>query len=309
MSYPRIIGVLLTLCSTALAQQPDMLRGVAFPPELLVRHRDQIGLDDEQITQIRALANEAGFRAQSLAPEYEAATRAMRTLLEAETVDEQLVLKQADVVFMIENKTKANHWRTMVRIRNLLTPKQRAKAAAIEAQQPPGQPGKAKPNPNPNQGQNPNAIRQRLQSKIKRIQAEVQRRANSGRPPNEAMQKMQTFPQLMKLGKVNEADALLDEVMKDLEIGTEGPADTKEDPDSKANANSNGRAIRRARRQQRLDEEQLMARVEGLHEEDVAWKKIAWKTCLLDGLRASRDERKPVMLWVFIDRPIDDERC
>ena len=61
--------------------------------------------------------------------------------------------------------------------------------------------------------------------------------------------------------------------------------------------------------QQPLSEEKLIAQVGLLHERDVAWKKIEWKTCLLDGLRASRDEQKPVMLWVFIDRPIDDERC
>jgi len=49
--------------------------------------------------------------------------------------------------------------------------------------------------------------------------------------------------------------------------------------------------------------------VDALKKENVAWRKIAWKTCLLDGLQASRDQNKPVMLWIFIDRPIDDERC
>jgi hypothetical protein len=41
----------------------------------------------------------------------------------------------------------------------------------------------------------------------------------------------------------------------------------------------------------------------------VAWRKIAWKTCLLEGLEESRASRKPVLLWVFIDRPSDDARC
>ena len=55
--------------------------------------------------------------------------------------------------------------------------------------------------------------------------------------------------------------------------------------------------------------EQVEAEVLALKKADVAWRKIEWKTCLLDGLRASQDEKKPIMLWVFIDRPIDDERC
>ena len=55
--------------------------------------------------------------------------------------------------------------------------------------------------------------------------------------------------------------------------------------------------------------EQLSADVESLHVEEVAWRKIPWKTCLLDGIRESRRQHKPIMLWIFIDRPIDDERC
>ena len=43
--------------------------------------------------------------------------------------------------------------------------------------------------------------------------------------------------------------------------------------------------------------------------EEVAWHKIAWKTCLLDGLNASRNKKKPVILWVFIDRAVDDKSC
>ncbi len=54
---------------------------------------------------------------------------------------------------------------------------------------------------------------------------------------------------------------------------------------------------------------ELQAEVNALKKGDVAWRKIQWKTCLLDGLKASRAQKKPLMLWIFIDRPIDDERC
>ena len=55
--------------------------------------------------------------------------------------------------------------------------------------------------------------------------------------------------------------------------------------------------------------ESLAREIEALKAPDVAWRGIAWKTCLLDGLKASRERRKPVILWVFIDRPVDDARC
>ncbi len=53
----------------------------------------------------------------------------------------------------------------------------------------------------------------------------------------------------------------------------------------------------------------LRAEIDALKAPDVAWRAIAWRTCLLDGLKASREQGKPVILWVFIDRPVDDARC
>lgn len=55
--------------------------------------------------------------------------------------------------------------------------------------------------------------------------------------------------------------------------------------------------------------EGLKAEIDALKSARVAWREIAWKSCLLDGLRESRARGKPVLLWVFIDRPTDDARC
>ena len=55
--------------------------------------------------------------------------------------------------------------------------------------------------------------------------------------------------------------------------------------------------------------EALTAEIEALKSSKVAWREIAWKSCLLEGLKESREKKKPVLLWVFIDRPIDDARC
>jgi hypothetical protein len=53
----------------------------------------------------------------------------------------------------------------------------------------------------------------------------------------------------------------------------------------------------------------LKAEIETLKVAKVAWREIAWKSCLLEGLKESREKKKPVLLWVFIDRPCDDARC
>ncbi len=54
---------------------------------------------------------------------------------------------------------------------------------------------------------------------------------------------------------------------------------------------------------------EVRAKIEALKSPNVAWRKIEWKSCLLDGLRESREKKKPLMLWIFIDRPADDARC
>jgi hypothetical protein len=53
----------------------------------------------------------------------------------------------------------------------------------------------------------------------------------------------------------------------------------------------------------------LKAAIDSLKVPRVAWRDIAWKSCLLEGLAESRTKNKPILLWVFIDRPTDDARC
>ena len=55
--------------------------------------------------------------------------------------------------------------------------------------------------------------------------------------------------------------------------------------------------------------ESLKAEIDALKAAKLAWREIAWKSCLLEGLKESRAKNKPALLWVFIDRPIDDAHC
>ncbi len=55
--------------------------------------------------------------------------------------------------------------------------------------------------------------------------------------------------------------------------------------------------------------EALKAEIESLKPAKLAWREIQWKSCLLEGLKESREKKKPMLLWVFIDRPADDRRC
>lgn len=54
--------------------------------------------------------------------------------------------------------------------------------------------------------------------------------------------------------------------------------------------------------------EVLRAEIEALKPAPHAWRAIAWKTCPLEALRQARQQRKPVIAWVFLGIPTD-ERC
>jgi hypothetical protein len=52
----------------------------------------------------------------------------------------------------------------------------------------------------------------------------------------------------------------------------------------------------------------LKAEVEALKPARHVWRAIDWKTCPLAALKASREQKKPIITWVFLGLPTD-ERC
>lgn len=64
-----------------------------------------------------------------------------------------------------------------------------------------------------------------------------------------------------------------------------------------------------AQQERPISPDGLKAEILALRSANVAWREIEWKPCLLDGLKESRELGKPVLLWIFIDRPADDARC
>ena len=99
-----------------------------------------------------------------------------------------------------------------------------------------------------------------------------------------------------------EADKLIDDALRLVE---EEPNQPQSDAPNREKAlrQSPNASIKRG------SPEEVRSEITAMKQQDVAWRNIEWKTCLLDGLKVSREQNKPMMLWVFIDRPIDDERC
>lgn len=52
----------------------------------------------------------------------------------------------------------------------------------------------------------------------------------------------------------------------------------------------------------------LKAEIDALKPAKLVWHEIPWKTCPLEALKESREQKKPVIVWVFLGTP-SDERC
>ncbi len=53
----------------------------------------------------------------------------------------------------------------------------------------------------------------------------------------------------------------------------------------------------------------IQREIAALEPPKLVWREIKWNYCLLDGLRASREQNKPILLWAFINADPAAERC
>jgi Spy/CpxP family protein refolding chaperone len=120
---------------------PDVIAARLYPPELIMGHQQELGIDGKQreaiVKEVQALQN----KVVDIQWQMQAAVEELGKLLEPERVDEQKALAQADRVMAFEREVKRAHLTMLIRIRNVLTDVQRAKLAALRARpQPEGKP-------------------------------------------------------------------------------------------------------------------------------------------------------------------------
>jgi Spy/CpxP family protein refolding chaperone len=133
--WPFAVIALLAIAREARAQPPgpaqDPLAPHVFPPELIMRHAPEIGLDDKQRAAIKDLVVKMQARFLDLQWDLQAESEKMVRLLQAQPVDEAAVLAQADKVMAFEREIKKAHLSLLVRIKNLLSDAQREKLTEL----------------------------------------------------------------------------------------------------------------------------------------------------------------------------------
>ncbi len=183
----------------------DGLTGHFFPPEAVMQAHERLGLTAAQKEALRATMERTQSRFEEMKQRVERETTALAELAKPERVDEKALLAQLNKVLEAEAEVKRLHLTTLAAIKNTLTPEQQSKLRALMKEH-----GAGGPVPS-------GATKERLQSKIKKVQAGVQKWQEAGRDPSEVARIMEEFKPLIDAGKIAEAEAVLERALKALE--------------------------------------------------------------------------------------------
>ena len=120
--------VMVALSMQAAAQQPPQQDPIAehlVPPDLIMAHQEELGLQEKQKTAIKSEVLKAQPKFLESQWQLGEETQKMIALLRATPIDEAKVLEQADRIMALEREVKRTHLTLLIRLKNLLTPEQR----------------------------------------------------------------------------------------------------------------------------------------------------------------------------------------
>jgi Spy/CpxP family protein refolding chaperone len=139
----RSFALFLLVAGIALAGPPvhadgdpgtggDPIARLLYPPEALLGHAQELGLDDAQRKAIRSQVVEAQKRFLDAQLSMQEASEELQRLLQERPVNESKALAAADQVMGFERTVKRAHLSLLIHLKNLLTPAQLAKMVEIQ---------------------------------------------------------------------------------------------------------------------------------------------------------------------------------
>ena len=114
----------------------DMLARLLFPPELVIQHSQDIGLQPAQRTTIVGALKEMQGDMIELKLQMAERGQELARLIGEAKVDEAAALAQVDKVLTLEREVKRRQMQLLIRIKNALTPEQQERLARFRDQGP-----------------------------------------------------------------------------------------------------------------------------------------------------------------------------
>ncbi len=126
-----VLSVLFLFGAGCWAQSPqpadDPIAQNLFPPELVMKYRQEINLDDAQSKALKEAIQKAQAKFLDMQWDMQSESEKLVKLLKARPVDESAVLAQVDEVLNREREIKKTQISLLVRIKNVLTEAQQNK--------------------------------------------------------------------------------------------------------------------------------------------------------------------------------------
>jgi Spy/CpxP family protein refolding chaperone len=110
---------------------PDDFGRNFFPPELVMQHQSEIGLQEAQRASLTSAILQSQGKFMDVLWKLSAEGEKMGRLLQGTQVDETQVLEEVDRILALEREMKRTQISLMVRIKNTLTAAQQAKLREI----------------------------------------------------------------------------------------------------------------------------------------------------------------------------------
>lgn len=110
----------------------DPIARLLYPPEALLGHTQELGLDDAQRKAIRSEVVQTQKQFLDAQLNLQEASEELQRLLQERPVNESKALTAADQVMSLERTIKRAHLSLLIRLKNLLTPAQLTRMTEIQ---------------------------------------------------------------------------------------------------------------------------------------------------------------------------------
>lgn len=171
---------------------PEPIDENLFSPELVLQQQQAIGLSAEQCSFIEAALQKAQSRLQEAERRVREEAEKLTSMIKEDRVDEQAALVQSEKVLDMERDVRRTHLGLLIGIKNRLSPEQQTKLKDLKREF------------------------EAIQPKKEKVQAGVQGWQERDRDPSTVVQLMREAEGLVRDGKLNEAEAVLDRALKTL---------------------------------------------------------------------------------------------
>lgn len=214
MLVAPLLASILTGTAFAQVDAAREFRDDLFPPDLILREAEPLGLTDQQRDAVTALVKEMKQSFTKGQPKLRDATENLGRSLKDSSISEPGALDKFAAVLEAEKDIKRAQFIMLIRAKNLLTPSQQEKLRAIVKSQPPKYAGGKQPLPT--ESGRPDA-RQELNARMQKVQAGVERWRQEGRDPAPILELMKTFGDQMQAGQFPAAKETLQRAQERLD--------------------------------------------------------------------------------------------